>query len=353
MFIKFDNLHVDDLRLDPDNPRLPTHVNRDEADMLRFLAESSSIEELISAIGSNGYFGAEPLIGIQDANGGRTIIVEGNRRLTALKLLNRVTYEGIPKKVLDAVNSAKERPTSVNVALYETRSDILNCLGNKHIAGVKPWGALAKARYAKQLLDTTPMEDEIGERVRAVAQSIGSRSDFISRSIKAYEAYQYAEKRGFFGLQTVNEETVKFSLLGTALDYDGIQQFVYDDVDIDFDSRTFKEAHLKELFSWMFEKTDKGKTRLGESRNLKELSKVVASEEGLRLFRTGVSLDQAFRLTDGIEQDYDSLSSTIYESLREANSIVADVKRSDQRFDMARSIVKQSIQLRNAFDGEQ
>ncbi|MEO0369112.1 MAG: hypothetical protein AAF197_10060, partial [Pseudomonadota bacterium] len=103
-------------------------------------------------------------------------------------------------------------------------------------------------------------------------------------------------------------------------------------------------------FSWMFQKGEDGKTRLGESRNLKELTRVVASDEGLRKFRQGMSLSQAFKMTDGIEEDFDNLATQIQSSLREANAIVADVSASDERADTTQSIFKQAQRLRNAFE---
>ncbi len=348
MYIETRDINVADLVYDDENPRLPTYLDRDQETIFEFLAKNSSIDELVSAIGANGYFASEPLIGVPAGNGAK--IVEGNRRLTALKILNGGSFPDMPRKLIEAVELAAHRPPSVPVALYEHRDDVLNYLGNKHIAGVKPWGALAKARYSQQLLNMVDPSLPYQERIRIVARSIGSRSDFLSRALKALDAYQIAQQENFFDLEGVDEETVKFSLLGTALDYEGIQSFVYEDASLDISDRTFNFDHLKELFSWMFQPSDSGKTRLGESRNLRELTKVVASEEGLRRFRQGISLSQAYKMTDGIEEEYDILTAQIQGSLREANSIVADVEQSEERENTARSIFRQAQQLKNAFE---
>lgn len=348
MYIETKKINVSDLLLDHDNPRLPGYLEREQDNMFEFLSKTSAIEELVSAIGANGFFDSEPLIGVTHKDD--IIIVEGNRRLTALKLLNGKIFDGMSKKLYDAIGNAKIIPSEVSVAIYDTRADVLNYLGNKHIAGVKPWGALAKARYAKQLLDLQPEDNSYQDRIKEIARSIGSRADFLSRALKALDAYELAQKEEFFGLNGVNEETVKFSLLGTALDYEGIQEFVYENTEIEFSDRKFINKHLKELFSWMFEKDETGKTRLGESRNLRELTKVVVSEEGLKKFRQGMSLSQAYKMTDGLAQEYDILATQIQNSLREANSIVADVDVSEDREGTARSIFKQAQQLRNAFE---
>jgi ParB-like chromosome segregation protein Spo0J len=77
---------VDDLYLDERNPRLPTSTGRQQKEMLLYIARNTSITELMSAIAENGYFPGEPIIVIPRSEGGYWT-VEGNRRLTAVKLL--------------------------------------------------------------------------------------------------------------------------------------------------------------------------------------------------------------------------------------------------------------------------
>lgn len=348
MLIEQTEKEIGDLLLDPQNPRLPSYLDRTPTEIFRFLALSSSIDELVAAIGSNGFFLSEPIIGVPSE--GKVVVVEGNRRLTALKLLTGEIFEDIPKRLIDVVEQAEHRPDRVPVAIYENRGDVLNYLGNKHIAGVKPWGALAKARYAKQLFETTRTDGDFSSRVRAVAKMIGSRTDFIGRALKALEAYEYAADRSFFNLADVDEQSVKFSLLSTALDYEGVQDFVYDDPKQDLYDRQLQDEPLKEMFVWMFQRRDNGSTALGESRNLNKLSKVVANEEGLRKFRQGLTLDQAYKLTDGIDDEFDQITGSIQSGLKEANSLVADVSYNEERDNTVKSIARQARVLKNALD---
>jgi len=58
------------------------------------------------------------------------------------------------------------------------------------------------------------------------------------------------------------------------------------------------ERHLQELTSWIFEKNAEGRTRLGESRNLKQLSEVVANDRARDAFREGSTLEEAHLLSD-------------------------------------------------------
>jgi ParB-like chromosome segregation protein Spo0J len=74
------------LELDDANPRLPNGVAHTQEAMINYIATSTSLEDLMSAISQNGFFSGEPLIAIPGDNG-KYKVVEGNRRLTSVKLI--------------------------------------------------------------------------------------------------------------------------------------------------------------------------------------------------------------------------------------------------------------------------
>lgn len=339
-------IDIDQLDLDPHNPRLPAYVERKQPEMLEFLAKSSSIEELMSAISENDFFEAEALIAIKGSD--RYIVVEGNRRLTALKLLNGAQFEGIQSRLKEIQENAPYRPREVPVAVYETRQEILNYLGNRHIAGVKPWGALAKARYVRQLFDATDSALSFSDRCRAVAKVIGSRRDFISKSMRAYDVYALAESNNFFDLP-LDERDIKFSIISTSIDYSGFQNFIFGTSDEDTSDQPPDKNAVKDIFSWLFVRDKSGKTRIGESRNINKLSQIMLNDEALKQFRSGATIQQAYLKTTGVSDDFDSLCFEIQNSLREANAIVADVEKTESREQLATSIFRQARQLENAF----
>ncbi|MBZ9869217.1 hypothetical protein LB515_27900 [Mesorhizobium sp. CA15] len=348
---KFATVPINDLYLDPENPRLPAYVERDQDSMFSYLAQNSSIEELMTAISENDFFQAEALIAVPV--GKELIVVEGNRRLTALKLLSGQTFDQISTRISELQASAKHRPSSVPVAIYDSREEVLNYLGNRHIAGVKPWGALAKARYIKQLFDHTSSQEDFPERCRTVAKIIGSRRDFISKSMKAYQVYEVAEKNDFFSLEGVDEEAVKFSLISTSVDYSGIQKFIFgaseEETGESINERDPIIDNVREFFSWLFVREEGEKPRIGESRNLNKLSKVLLNDDALAAFRKGASLDQAYLYTTGVGDDFDAICTRIQRELREANSIAAEVERTEVREQLTNSIYRQARALESAF----
>lgn len=86
-----------ELLLDPKNPRLYNGKsfgdNTDPHELVKALADTADLEELIKSISENGYMSIEPLIVMQRRD--KYVVLEGNRRLAAIKLL---TEEGLARK---------------------------------------------------------------------------------------------------------------------------------------------------------------------------------------------------------------------------------------------------------------
>lgn len=79
---------TEQLCLDRLNPRLlgESKNESDEAIIAR-LYRAAELDELLQSITANGYLDIEPLIVIHHPDGSGYIVLEGNRRLAALRLL--------------------------------------------------------------------------------------------------------------------------------------------------------------------------------------------------------------------------------------------------------------------------
>src|SRR5438874_11871653 len=79
----------DDLELDRQNPRFGgddvAAGRAGEAKIIKRLIESADLKELIESVAANGYLDLEPLFVVVEK--GKNVVVEGNRRLAAVKLL--------------------------------------------------------------------------------------------------------------------------------------------------------------------------------------------------------------------------------------------------------------------------
>ena len=291
---------VDHLRYDPLNPRLPSTTDgKDNEAVLSTMLKDGSIIELMGSIGEQDYFVGDPLLVCPNPiEQGTYIVVEGNRRFTAVKLLSNPELAPTNKvAVKTASEDAKYKPTSLPVVVYADRGEILGYLSYRHITGVKPWGSLAKARYLYQLrqnLTNQPIQDQM----KHLAKTIGTRADYVRRLLTGYALYEFVVDADFFSIPNLNEDSIDFSLLTTALTYSNLIAFIGLKNNDDPEIPGLKEERLKELTRWVFEKPEPlSPTRLGESRNLKYLSHVVANEQAIRAFRQGMPLLEAKDLT--------------------------------------------------------
>ena len=96
------DIRVAQLYLDPKNPRLAgEELSVDDQDRIaRLLWEDRAVNELVDSIAASGYWRHEELFATKE--GGKLVVIEGNRRLAAVKLLtddglrNRLAITGLP-----------------------------------------------------------------------------------------------------------------------------------------------------------------------------------------------------------------------------------------------------------------
>ena len=137
-----------DLHFDRRNPRLAEYGITDstsDEDILSILWDAMDVMELVQSIAASGYFQHEPLIvTVEDE---KYIVIEGNRRLAAVKALMDPALA--KSKVWDVPTITKFDPAELE-NLPVTKSDrekAWQCLGFKHVNGPAKWTSYAKAKY--------------------------------------------------------------------------------------------------------------------------------------------------------------------------------------------------------------
>ena len=334
--MSFQVLNIDDLEFDKQNPRLPTTVSTKESEIIKYLATKTGIEDLMISIGENGFFDGEAIVAT--AKNGKYTVLEGNRRLVALRLLQDPGLAGNRRSIAKASEDAKKQPTKIPAYIVNSRDDALQYLGFRHISGVQRWDPLAKARYLKSLFNRTSSDKpsvEPEERCREVAREIGSKRDAVRRSLDALAAYEAIEDRDFFDIDGLDEGSFRFGTFYTAIANAEIASFVgvrEEDGSATHpiaNPKSLKKEPLKELTEWMFKKDDQGSTRLGESRNIPKLSAVIENSNALEELRQGVSLESAYSATIDNKKEFLRDIVKAIENLKKANSNLHSVSPDD------------------------
>lgn len=293
------------LSFDPENPRFYRLNDASSVEaVLDEMLDDESVQDLMLSIGSKGYFGGEPLL-VTPTGGGRFTVVEGNRRLAATKLLNGQLSPPARRSasillLRSGVSTAP--PVSLPCLEYPHRKDVLRYLGYRHITGVKQWDSLSKAMYLLQLRNEFHSSLERSQQLKALADDIGSRPDYVAQLLTALGLYTEAKntRPPFFGLP-VRIDDVEFSYITTALGYRNIAEWLGLESKGDFEMAGLKRDELKLAFGWMFAKDPVGRTVVGESRRLSMLADVVVSEQAVAKLRETSNLDEAYLYTGGPE----------------------------------------------------
>lgn len=283
------------LRLDPLNPRLPADMQgQSQSDLAVHLELGFDAFTVAESIASHGFFGSEPLIVIRDQSedgADAWIVVEGNRRLTALLGL---VDEGIRGQFANpspwddlAARSAIQATDLVPVVVLTDRSTATPIIGFRHISGILQWQPYAQARYIARLVD------EDGMDFAAVAKMIGIDRTKVGN---LYRDQAIAGQARAMGIETGPMEE-SFSLMTVAMSTTKLR----DHIAAPLGSKTEpgqspipedKTGELRELITWIY---GDGETEpvIGESRDISKLGNVVANAIGLAALRTGDTLDAA------------------------------------------------------------
>lgn len=353
---KLEIIKLEELNLDIKNPRLPLSFQKQELDekkIINWMLQDASIIELMLAIGQNGFFLGESLLVVQE--NGKYIVVEGNRRLTSLKLLINPSLAEIHTKKIDKVlEETKNRPTEIPCILFDNRNEIIQYLGYRHVTGIKSWGMLEKARYLNGLLSTLESKTT-DEQARELAKKIGSRSDYVKRVLVSYEIFKIVQDNGFYKIPKLDDTTIHFNYFADSLRHENIKAFIGINLDSTNPIEKISYINLEKLTNLFFRKNDQNRSRvLGDSDNLTKLNKILSNDEITQKFLDGLSLDEAFSL---IEVDSDTFHNELIDSLRSlkrANSYIhqihshnsSDIETLKEIVELCK-IIRNSIQNKN------
>lgn len=327
--VQVELVKISDLEFDPNNPRFARYFPDAEQpadEVIERMVKAENVQELMGSIGEQGYFAGEPLLVARDSK--KLIVVEGNRRLAALKLLSKqLSPQGKLPSIDMLRGEAKHVPKEVPCIIFADRKQILRYLGYRHITGPKRWDSLSKARYLKQLKETFYADLSEDEQLRAIAKEIGSRKDYVAQILTGLAVFEHARANNFYNLQRVKEDDVDFGVLTTALSYTNISDFLGLESRTDVEARGIKSESAHDLFSWMYAQDQQGDTILGESRNLRKLSAVVANGPARDMLKKEKNLALAYLHTEGPSAAFTKTLESALKKINEAYELMPSVDR--------------------------
>ena len=146
-----------------------------------------SLEELAVSFLENGFWPQEAVIVVEEVlygQPGTLVVVEGNRRIAALKYLKKaVAGEPVSRtwgQLIEGVQPDANLFTSVPYILAHSREEVTAFIGFRHVTGIKQWAPAEKAEFIARMVDEKNMSYE------SIGKQIGNQTDTIRRNYIAY-----------------------------------------------------------------------------------------------------------------------------------------------------------------------
>lgn len=309
-------IRFEDLYLDPNNPRFYTEKSPKDVpdkkiieDRIQARAEANilnhGIEELYYNILRNGFLPLDRIVVRPiDETPDKYVVVEGNRRLAALKMLRtRITEAEVAEE--DITNEyLEELLASTNellVLVYRGNigHDISWLLqGVRHISGIRSWQPAQRARLVVDQIDDQGLRfSEAGQKFGLSAQAVGK----LYRSYKALEQmreddeFQKKARNDYFSLF---EEAYRHRPVRDWLDWS------------DSEHKYRNTDNLRQFYSWISpdEEHEENERRIKDVKHIRDLGKLLTGQHQSLLDRFDnheIRIESASDLTQKEPEDYD------------------------------------------------
>lgn len=268
---------------------------------------TEGISDLIKSFRKNGFLHVDQ-VQVENLGENRYRVLEGNRRVTALKHLWELYQDGI-----DIGNLNPEIFQAVPVIVYQPDSEVSHqiVMGLKHINGNKKWPPLNQAKLIRDLIQLNDLT------VDDVSEALGIGKVKIRKSLRALDLIDLY-KTSDYGDQF---ETKMYAVFEETVNKPSIRSWFDWDADEDKPTNT---ANLQRFFSWIStefvdEQEDHDNiSEIGEeleaiitkSAEIRDLADFIDDEQAVSTMEKTRSVSQALLLSDVVGKNKleDSLS---------------------------------------------
>lgn len=313
------------LELDRSNPRVPDETFETADDALRYLYTHADLDELIQSIGNSGWLDFEPLI----VERGSNTVIEGNRRLAALRIIAEPRLQRELKVTLPEPLNPGANPDLIQVNYVESRKEARDFIGFKHVNGAFKWDSYAKAKFAHSWLKEGDSIDEVSRR-------LGDGHNTISRLVNGVVVLDQAENHSLFNKEERTKRSFYFSHLYTALPNANVRNFLglpenNNDVLPEDPVPREKWRNLHDLLSWLYGQGDELTVIRSQNPDLGRLVSVLGNPRATNLLISTRELNRAFDL---IEDRGRAFEKSFYKLLAASEEVSSMIGRYDPESDL-------------------
>jgi ParB-like nuclease domain len=305
-----------DLRFDARNPRLSEDDDVSQEELLKRLWRDFAVDELALSIAANGFFPHEPLFAAEEE--GELVVVEGNRRLAAVRLLRHASMRAeVGATDLPRITKKRAGELETLPVVVCPRADVWQYVGFKHVNGPQAWRSHSKAQYIAWV------HDELGVSLPDIAKQIGDQHQTVRRLYRALMVLQQAEDAEVYEVEDRAKKQFAFSHLYTGLDYNGFESFLGIKRETSYKARPVPKRNLPQLgqlLIWLYGSKSREAKPLIRSQNpdLRLLDEILQTKDGTAALKRGLGLDISHDIGRGDDALFREALLASRQSLQEA-----------------------------------
>ena len=323
--LKPQSIEFDKIFLDPNNPRfwtdgdfksVPDKKISDPSVQNKAISDikSHNIDELKFSILRNGFLPLDRIV-VRPIPDNNYVVVEGNRRFAALRLLKKqiefdeIKEEGINKQYLDNLLRSIER---LDVLVYEggeSSQDITWLLqGVRHIGGIKRWEPAQSAKLLAEQIEKN------GASFNHAGQSFGISAREVGKRYRAFKALEQMKTDDEFSMMAENNY---YSLFEQAIGKKDVKDWLsWNDHEYLFENI----ANLKDFYSWITPNDSlKGKInidgrKINDPKQISKLAELIRKNQ-IGLLSEDLHIDDAYSMQDSPAYNWKSTLDNILKVL--------------------------------------
>lgn len=331
---RLEKVTPDTLSLDLANPRMPEATFKDENEAIAYLYTQADLGELIQSIGNSGWLDFEPPI----VEEGTRTVIEGNRRLAALRILASAELQARFKVTLPNPLHPNAVPAEIQVNFVDSRKDARDFIGFKHVNGAFKWDSYAKARFAFDWL-------EDGDDIDEVSRRLGDGHNTVRRLVNGVIILEQAENEKLFNKELRSKKSFYFSHLYTALSTVNVRKYIglpeNDSTLLPVEAvPVAKRQQLRNLLSWLYGQGDEPSVIRSQNPDLGRLVSVLANDRAVRVLEESRELDRAYDVVEDKAKAFEKSFYRLASSAEDVSRIIARYNPESDLVEDAESVLR-------------
>ena len=291
---------LDCLLLDPNNPRFselgeelnPVQEGRFADDKVQASTFEKmknplfDVSELRDTIKTIGFLPMDRIVvrkwkGQQADNRPRYVVIEGNRRVTALRWL--LSLHDVGKETFDenTLQNYREFQCLLLDDDLAPASATLVLPGLRHVSGIKEWGAYQKAKAVHALRKS-------GLSSQDAAQSLGLSTRAANSAYRCFLALEQMKSDEEYG---DHAEPKMYTYFDEVFRRPNVREWLnWSDEKECFAA----EERVKEFYSWMIPHGEDSSPKFPEAKSIRQFAEILEDESAMKVFRSSEgTLDRA------------------------------------------------------------